>query len=70
MNVPYNNGKIKIGQYYQHPLPTYEYDKDMTLLQTSLIGDIKTIKRDRLYSMLYIGAVVFGLFGAILLTKN
>lgn len=70
MNVPYNNGKVKIGQYYQHPLPTYEYDKDMNLLQTALVGDIRSIKKEKLWNMLYMGVLVFGLFGAILFTKN
>ena len=70
MNVPYNTGKVKIGQFYERPQPMYDIDKDMALLQTSLIGDIKTIKKEKLYSMLYLAVLVFGLFGAILLTKN
>ena len=70
MNVPYNNGKIKIGQFNERPLPTYEYDKDMTLLQTSLIGDIKTIKKEKLWNVLYIGALVFGIGFAILFSKG
>jgi hypothetical protein len=70
MNVPYNNGKVKIGQFYQRPQPVYEIDKDMSLLQTALIGDVKTLKRERLYNTLYVGVLVFGLFGAILFAGN
>lgn len=70
MNVPYNNGKVKIGQFYERPLPSYDIDKDMALLQTSLIGDIKTIKREKLWNTLYIGVLVFGLAGAILFSKG
>jgi hypothetical protein len=70
MNVPYNNGKVKMGQFYQRPQPMYDIDKDMTLLQTSLIGDIKTIKKEKLYTRLYVCTLVFGLFGAILFAKN
>ena len=42
MDVPYNNGKIKIGsQYDRNPLrPKYiEYDEDMLELQSYLIHD-------------------------------
>ena len=70
MNVPYNTGKIKIGQFYQRPQPIYDVDKDMSLLQTALIGDIKTIKREKLWNTLYIGALVFGLAFAIFFTRS
>jgi hypothetical protein len=70
MNVPYNNGKVKIGQFYQRPQPVYDIDKDMALLQTSLIGDIKTIKKEKLWSRVYVGTLVFGLGFAILFIKN
>lgn len=70
MNVPYNTGKVKIGEFYQPPSPVYDQDKDMLLLQTSLIGDVKAIKKEKLHNTLYVGALVFGLFGAILLSKN
>jgi len=70
MNVPYNTGKVKIGQFYQRPQPVYDVDKDMSLLQTALIGDIKTIKKEKLYNVLYVGVLVFSLFGAILFTRG
>lgn len=66
MNVPYNTGKIKIGQFYQRPQPIYDVDKDMSMLQTALIGDIKTIKKEKLYNLLYVAMLVFGLASAVL----
>lgn len=62
MNVPYNTGKVKIGQYYQRPLPTYDIDKDMALLQTALVGDVKKIKKERLWNVVYV-CVLFSTFG-------
>jgi hypothetical protein len=70
MNVPYNNGKVKIGQFYQRPQPVYDVDKDMALLQTSLIGDIKTIKKEKMWNTVYVFVLIFGLAAAILFTKN
>jgi hypothetical protein len=70
MNVPYNNGKVKMGQFYQRPQPMYDIDKDMVLLQTALIGNVKAIKKEKLYNKLYVGTLVLGVFGAILFTKN
>jgi hypothetical protein len=68
-----NNGKVLIGsQYDKNPLkPKYiEHDRDMLLLQTALIEDVKTIRRHNLYNRLYIFSLVFGVFGAILFSKN
>jgi hypothetical protein len=65
MNVPYNNGKVQIGKYYQKP-QYVEYDQDMLLLQESLVGDIKAIRRNRLYNIIYVGVLVFGVFGIVL----
>jgi hypothetical protein len=70
MNVPYNTGKVKIGQFYERPQPMYDIDKDMALLQTSLIGDIKTIKKEKLHNTLYVGALVIGLGFAILFSRG
>lgn len=53
MNTPYNNGKVKIGQFYQRPAPVYDIDKDMLNLQTAMIGDIKAIKKNRLHNLAY-----------------
>lgn len=69
MNVPYNTGKVKIGQFYQRPQPVYDIDKDMALLQTSLIGDVKSIKKEKLWNLIYMGVLVFGLALAILFAK-
>lgn len=38
MNVPYNNGKVQIGKYYQKP-QYVEEDLDMIRIQGWLIGD-------------------------------
>jgi hypothetical protein len=43
MNVPYNNGKVEIGKYYQKP-KYIEQDADMILIQSCLIGDNKAAK--------------------------
>jgi hypothetical protein len=66
MNVPYNTGKVKIGQFYQRPQPVYETDRDMDSLQTALIGDIKALRRNKLHNTLYVFALVFALFALIL----
>lgn len=65
MNVPYNNGKVQIGKYYQKP-QYVEYDQDMLLLQESLVGDIKTIRRNKLHNTIYMAVLVFGVFGIML----
>lgn len=60
----YNNGKVKIGSaYYLNPLrPKYvEQDKDMLLLQKSLVGDPTEIRRQRII------ARCFELLGAFIL---
>lgn len=62
MNVPYNNGKVKIGQFYQRPQPIYDVDKDMSLLQTSLIGDVKAVRRNRLHNLLYMALLFVSFF--------
>jgi len=65
MNVPYNNGKVQIGKYYQKP-QYVEYDQDMLLLQESLVGDVKAIRRNRLFTAIYVAVLVFGVFGIVL----
>lgn len=45
MNIPYNNGKVSIGKYYQKPRYV-EQDADMIAIQGWLIGDNKAAKRD------------------------
>jgi hypothetical protein len=65
MNVPYNNGKVQIGKYYQKPMYV-EYDDDMLLLQTSLVGNVKAIRRNRRLNILYIGLVLPAVFGILI----
>jgi hypothetical protein len=38
MNVPYNNGKVQIGKYYQKPYYV-EQDPDMIRVQSWLLGN-------------------------------
>jgi hypothetical protein len=64
MNVPYNNGKVQIGKYYQKPMYV-EYDDDMLLLQTSLVGNVKAIRRNRLLNILYISLILPIVFGLL-----
>lgn len=65
MNVPYNNGKVQIGKYYQKPMYV-EYDDDMLLLQTSLVGNVKAIRRNRLLNILYISLILPAVFGVLI----
>lgn len=68
-----NTGRVLIGAYYDlNPLkPKYiEYDKDMLLLQTALIGDVEAIRKRRLRTAAYLAVLVFGLAGAILFSEN
>ena len=44
-NIPFDNGKVKMGIYYQKP-KYVEYDRDMLNLQTYLIGDPVKLKRN------------------------
>lgn len=52
MRVPYNNGKIKIGQFYE-PNQYIETDPDMLLLQSYLICDPKVLRRRALERFIY-----------------
>jgi|GEM_PF-2137972 hypothetical protein len=65
MNVPYNTGKVLIGSNY-HPDRRAEIDGDMEHLQTALIGDVAEIKRRKIASVVYVGALVATLFGAFI----
>ena len=62
MDVPYNNGKIKIGsEYYLNPLkPKYiEYDEDMLELQSYLIHDPRILNRQYWAKRIYILILLF-----------
>jgi hypothetical protein len=65
MNVPYDNGKIKMGINY-HPDRRPPIDGDMEILQTALIGNIKEIKRRKTVSIVYVGVLVATLFGVFI----
>ena len=68
-----NTGRVLIGsQYDKNPLkPRYtESEPDMILLQTALIGDVKTIRRNNILNTAYAVALVLALLCAILFSKN
>jgi len=71
MNVPYNNGKIKIGSaYYLNPLkPKYiEQDVDMLEIQSYLIHDPRIINREYWTTRIYTVVVLFILTVALMST--
>ena len=57
MNVPYDNGKVKMGIYYQKPAYVEE-DSDMLLIQDSLIMSTKYLKF-RYWQWKIYGALLF-----------
>ena len=62
MDVPYNNGKIKIGcEYYLNPLrPKYiEYDMDMLELQRYLIQKPGSLNRQYWANRIYLLILLF-----------
>ena len=62
MDVPYNNGKIKIGsEYYLNPLrPKYiEHDEDMLELQSYLIQDPRILNRQYWAKRVYVVFILF-----------
>ena len=62
MDVPYNNGKIKIGcAYYLNPLrPKYiENDEDMLELQSYLIHDPRILNQQYWLKRIYILILLF-----------
>ena len=62
MDVPYNNGKIKIGsEYYLNPLrPKYiENDEDMLELQSYLIHDPRILNQQYWVKRIYIVILLF-----------
>ena len=58
--TPYDNGKVKMGIYYQKP-KYVEEDRDMLNLQTYLIGDPVKLRRN------YYITRALELFGAFIL---
>ncbi len=62
MNVPYNNGKIKIGSKYDlNPLrPKYiESEQDMLELQSYLIQDPRILNKQYWAKRIYIRILLF-----------
>ena len=64
MNIPYNNGKVEIGKYYQKDSRPY-MDADAILLQTALI-DCDAYRKRYLSEVMYVFLVVMTLFGYFL----
>jgi hypothetical protein len=58
MNVPYNNGKVKIGINYK-PKAYVETDSDMLMLQSYLIEDPARINRRYWLNKAYLCGVLF-----------
>ena len=67
MNVPYNNGKVVIGKYYQKPYYV-EQDPDMITIQGWFIGDNKAAKREKLANIAYCCLLVVAVFLGIIYT--
>jgi hypothetical protein len=68
-----NTGRVLIGAYYDlNPLkPKYiEYDEDMLLLQTALIGDVQAIRRSKILNAAYVATLVIVLLGAIIFNTD
>jgi len=62
MNIPYNNGKIKIGSAYDlNPLrPKYiEQDVDMLEIQSYLIHDPRVLNKHYWATRIYASVVMF-----------
>jgi len=66
--VPYDNGKVKIGIYYQPP-KYVEYDSDMLRLQSFLIGDPDRLRREYWYNVAYKLIILLCLIIIILVNK-
>lgn len=58
MRTPYDNGKIKMGIYYEPP-KYVEYDRDMLEIQKWMIGDPIKLRREYWTNVAYIGFVGF-----------
>jgi hypothetical protein len=58
MNVPYNNGKVKIGINYQ-PKQYVETDADMLTLQSYLIEDPVRLNRRYWLNKAYLCGILF-----------
>ena len=65
--TPYDNGKVKMGIYYE--LPKYvENDPDMLEIQKWLIGDPKRLRFEYWCNVVYLWALGFVLL--VIILKN
>jgi hypothetical protein len=65
MRTPYDNGKVKMGIYYEPPRYV-ESDPDMIEIQGWFIGDNKTAKRNYWANVAYCWLLVLSLVLAII----
>ena len=65
MNIPYDNGKIKMGINYR-PDNRPSIDGDMEIIQTAFIGNAKEIRRRKMASVVYVGALLVTVFSVFL----
>ena len=65
MNIPYDNGKVKIGINYR-PDKRPSIDGDMEIIQTAFIGNAKEIRRRKMASVVYVGALLVNFFSVFL----
>jgi len=69
MTVPFNNGKIQMGKYYQKPM-YIEEDPDMLAIQSSLLGDSHRIRFNYWVNAIYRVALAFVILVVILKNKG
>lgn len=65
MNIPYDNGKVKMGINYR-PDNRPSIDGDMEIIQTAFIGNAKEIRRRKMASVVYVGALLVTVFSVFL----
>ena len=65
MNIPYDNGTIKMGINYR-PDNRPSIDGDMEIIQTAFIGNAKEIRRRKMASVVYVGAILVTVFSVFL----
>ena len=65
MNIPYDNGKVKMGINYR-PDNRPSIDGDMEIIQTAFIGNAKEIRRRKMASVVYVGAILVTVFSVFL----
>lgn len=63
--TPFDNGKIKMGIYYQKP-KYVEHDADMLHLQKLLIGDPDQLRKEMIMNICYGVLLVFVLLIVVL----